>query len=928
MSPSDPSARRALAISEVLLVAALAWAALSYGGLGHYVWTVAPSWCLAAGAAGLALWARARCGAGGRGDRLALALALVWLLWAALVPLPPHNAYRRAIRLLQMGGLVGIGYAAWVIASASRRARRRLLGMAALLGALEATLALLQVANLIPGIGPDGAGTASGSFLNRNLLAGFFEVTLFAAAAQALDKGLAKNRRVLFGTAVLLMVTASGVVASRGGWISLALGAVVFAGFARVFAGDKRPALAIGGAVLLGGAVTLGASRDVVLARAETLGALLQTEQDRQDLWRAAWEMSRDHPLVGVGVGNFKTYFALYRPRGAFGVRWYPVQDYLQTSAEGGFPALLLLLALMGLAAHRLSRQAREGSRPRRALHAQAGLASLVALAAHGFVDLNFRSFATVGTLLLVVMATLAAGDRNEGDPTEEDATEGKVGHSNGPAQRARASALLAGLLPLVTVGVAARLLAHDRDARAATRANERRKDPETIAYTRAAITVTASNPYPWLLLADAWSRSAVGQGPAQAREYLDLAARAAGVYRSMVPTESPIQIILARIARHRADLGAGPTGRDLAILQAASRRYPNDPEILVRLGQALLEAGRAEEGYARLREGFAGYPEPVFRRRHLAPVAGGGDALLALAPAMPEKSVAGWSMLAAEFVRRGHPREALQCWHRAIAADPADPGPRLGAVAVLIGAGELARARESLSGVEPLLETPSDVYLRLLHRAQESPQDALAVARGAVSRFPQDPAWAAQLVRDLSATGAEEEAHALAAQATARFEEAPEPWTAQGEILERRGREREDLPSLRDACASYREALLRKGDSSLAAERLAALYVSLEEEGRAEPVLVQLLDAGVISAAGRVRLARIWLGLGRPDGARRLLEPLGPELDGLVVDGKPVRDLRTALGPGDPARPESPGTPAPPGTPGAPEAPAVPQAP
>jgi O-antigen ligase len=71
--------------------------------------------------------------------------------------------------------------------------------------------------------------------------------------------------------------------------------------------------------------------------------------------WRNTMVMIKDHPLVGVGVGNFEVVYPLYCRSYAWDtVTGYKKRarrahnDYLQVAAECGIPALFLFLLLLG----------------------------------------------------------------------------------------------------------------------------------------------------------------------------------------------------------------------------------------------------------------------------------------------------------------------------------------------------------------------------------------------------------------------------------------------------------------------------------------------------------------------------------------------------------------------------------------------------
>lgn len=68
----------------------------------------------------------------------------------------------------------------------------------------------------------------------------------------------------------------------------------------------------------------------------------------RLDAWRAGIEMTLDHPILGVGAGNFNSvYGRYYRPADAVHARWIsPHSTYIQCMAELGFTGLILFIGI------------------------------------------------------------------------------------------------------------------------------------------------------------------------------------------------------------------------------------------------------------------------------------------------------------------------------------------------------------------------------------------------------------------------------------------------------------------------------------------------------------------------------------------------------------------------------------------------------
>lgn len=152
------------------------------------------------------------------------------------------------------------------------------------------------------------------------------------------------------------VVAAGAVLAtySRGG--ALALGVVVVGSLFAARLGRRR-LLTAGFALLLAGALLLP---DDVTRRLGTLGQVLPGQERVEELDRSfqnrilqaqvAWNMFLDHPMTGVGAGNYTRHYAdyadevgstapaYYREGGGY----YPHNLYLELAAETGFAGLIV----------------------------------------------------------------------------------------------------------------------------------------------------------------------------------------------------------------------------------------------------------------------------------------------------------------------------------------------------------------------------------------------------------------------------------------------------------------------------------------------------------------------------------------------------------------------------------------------------------
>ena len=216
----------------------------------------------------------------------------------------------------------------------------------------------------------------------------FFAQALVLLAPLALLVG-AEERRPATRAAALgaaaLVVVAAVLTYSRGG--ALALGLVLLLSLLTHRFRVKQLALAgLALAVSLVALAPAGFTR-----RLETMAEVLPGQQEvlnpdssfqeRRLLTQVAWRIFLDHPLLGVGAGNYTSYYneyaeevgSLAREYEQLGQRHYPHSLYLEVGAETGLLGLAAFGATL-LACVGALRSARRAALARR----QAGTAALV----------------------------------------------------------------------------------------------------------------------------------------------------------------------------------------------------------------------------------------------------------------------------------------------------------------------------------------------------------------------------------------------------------------------------------------------------------------------------------------------------------------------------------------------------------------------
>jgi putative inorganic carbon (HCO3(-)) transporter len=139
---------------------------------------------------------------------------------------------------------------------------------------------------------------------------------------------------------------------------------------------------------------------------AETVGL-------RYQLWHVAIRMIRDHPILGVGPGNYMTNFMRYG--GIIGLRRAPLvshNTYLSVTAELGFVGgalfVLLCLAALGTYARAAALAARRGARDVRDLAVCFGIATTIMLLDGTVGDVEYKKYLWLFFAVSAVLRHLA----------------------------------------------------------------------------------------------------------------------------------------------------------------------------------------------------------------------------------------------------------------------------------------------------------------------------------------------------------------------------------------------------------------------------------------------------------------------------------------------------------------------------------------
>ena len=300
-------------------------------------------------------------------------------------------------------------------------------------GAVKVILGVCIVIALI-GVGQNYVGRALwrrgvfGPFVNRNHFAGFLEMGIGLASAAIVARSAKIEMMAVHACGVLIMCAGLVLSASRGGIMALAAQFVFLAIMALTTAGSKsesggrskvRAFVRVAGVLGLGVGVTMIA---ILLVGSERLVANFAQAQDtftaellnnerynRRDIWGAAWEMIKQHPVTGVGLGAFQVAYTQYDPSSGTQRVEQAHSDYLQILSDAGIIGGVLAALFLAILFYRGFKAAATQDRHRKAI-ALGALTGCVGIVVHSLVDFNLQ--VTSNAQLFLALAALATPRR------------------------------------------------------------------------------------------------------------------------------------------------------------------------------------------------------------------------------------------------------------------------------------------------------------------------------------------------------------------------------------------------------------------------------------------------------------------------------------------------------------------------------------
>jgi O-antigen ligase len=289
--------------------------------------------------------------------KIVLGLVSAFVVWQVLVVLISGGELNQQLFGSQGRNTGLITYAAFslvflgsVIASNAELLKRLVL-VVSIVGVASLGYGVIQAVGADPFNWVNPYSPVFGFLGNPNFQSSLLGILGAVVFAQLFDKGLKIQLKALIGIYLLVTLYVIKETASQQGFLVLALGIGVVVGLNLV---QLNRGLGIGYGILsavgffvvLFGTLNKGPLSSILYKDSVTY---------RGDYWRAGWNMTVDHPIFGVGMDSYGDWYRRSRTLAATLRRGPDTTSnaahnvFLDISSYGGFPLLIIYVALMAL---------------------------------------------------------------------------------------------------------------------------------------------------------------------------------------------------------------------------------------------------------------------------------------------------------------------------------------------------------------------------------------------------------------------------------------------------------------------------------------------------------------------------------------------------------------------------------------------------
>jgi O-antigen ligase len=282
-------------------------------------------------------------------------------------------------------------------------------------------------------------GYGYAQFINPNHFAFLMEMVLGLTLGILVCRGVTGKRLAVYLVAAVPMWIALVLSNSRGGILSIICQVLFLALLSGVGRGSRETRSAnlqgrlfrfsrtLAARVVLVAALLAGAITTVVMVGGDPLVSRVDkiaVELDRKTadvytlrptIWRATWNLIKDHPLAGVGFGGYWIAITKYHAASGEATPQEAHNDYLELLASGGVIGVAigiwLVVSLITTARRKLKQLRHSDTADSNELYERAvtlgALAGILTVAVHSLVD--FGLHITINALVFTVLIALIA---------------------------------------------------------------------------------------------------------------------------------------------------------------------------------------------------------------------------------------------------------------------------------------------------------------------------------------------------------------------------------------------------------------------------------------------------------------------------------------------------------------------------------------
>lgn len=257
-----------------------------------------------------------------------------------------------------------------------------------------------------------------GSFVNRHNFAAYIEMTIAVPLGLLFTGAIARDKRLIYLTAIGLMGIALLLSGSRGGLVSLLAMLVFILILTNKSHGSGQIALKVGLAVLLvavlvGGSILIGGESS--LTRFAETAVSNDITTNRTHIWNITLQVIKNNLPFGAGIGAFAAAYTPFDTMNGIERVEQAHNDYLQILADAGIVGLILAgffiygLFRTGLQSIKTDNLYRRGV-------AVGALAGCFAILVHSLFDFVLHTTAITVLFLTLVSLVVVSGRRFSDD--------------------------------------------------------------------------------------------------------------------------------------------------------------------------------------------------------------------------------------------------------------------------------------------------------------------------------------------------------------------------------------------------------------------------------------------------------------------------------------------------------------------------------